>query len=173
MELDRLYFSTATIIGWQMLLNPEKYKKIIIDSLSYLVHNNKIQVYGFVIMPNHIHIIWEFLDMNGKELPHTSFFKYTSHVIQKDLKKNHPVILERFRVNSESRNYQFWQRDSLSIELKSLVVIYQKLDYTHNNPCKGKWMLANSPIDYPFSSAGFYESGKVRFGFLTHIGMRL
>ena len=39
--------------------------------------------------------------------------------------------------------------------------------------CKGKWMLSDSPVDYPYSSAGFYESGKDKSGFLTHIGMRL
>ena len=95
MELERLYFSTATITKWQMLLKPDKYKKIIIDSLSFLVHKNKIHVYGFVIMPNHVHFIWELLALNGKEMPHASFFKYQSHVIQKDLKKHHPMILER------------------------------------------------------------------------------
>src|SRR5690606_15972779 len=170
MELERLYFSTATITRWQMLLKPDKYKNIIIDSLSFLVNKNKIQVYGFVIMPNHIHIIWELLALNGKEMPHASFFKYTSHVIQKDLKKHHPMVLKRFSIISESRDYQFWQSNTLSIELKSAKMIYQKLDYIHNNPCKGKWMLANSPIDYPFSSAVFYELGKDDFGFLTHIG---
>ena len=41
MELERLYFSTATIIKWQMLLKPDKYKKVIIDSLSYLVLKTK------------------------------------------------------------------------------------------------------------------------------------
>ena len=83
------------------------------------------------------------------------------------------MVLERSRVNSESRDYQFWQHNTLSIELKSSKMAYQKLDYIHNNPCKGKWMLSNSPIDYPFSSASFYESEKDDFGFLTHIGTRL
>jgi putative transposase len=87
MDLERIYFSTATILRWQMLLKPVKYKKIIIDCLSDLARNKKIQLYGLVIMPNHIHIIWELLDMNGKEMPHASFFKYTSHVIQKDFEK--------------------------------------------------------------------------------------
>jgi hypothetical protein len=31
--------------------------------------------------------------------------------------------------------------------------------YMHNNPCKGKWNLAPSPVDYPHSSARFYISG--------------
>lgn len=173
MELERLYFFTATILQWRMLFKPDKYKNIIIESLAYLVFKHKIRVYGFVIMPNHIHLMWEFLDLNGKEMPHASFLKYTSHKIQKDLRKNHPKVLEQFKVNSETRNYQFWQRDSLPIHLYSPSVIYQKLNYIHNNPCKGRWMLSFNPIDYKYSSANFYETGKDEFGFLLHIGERL
>jgi len=66
MELNKLYFYTATIIGWKHLLKPDKYKDVIIDSLKYLIKIKKIVVYGFVIMPNHIHLIWELLELNGK-----------------------------------------------------------------------------------------------------------
>lgn len=173
MELERLYFFTATILNWHKLLKNVEYKDIIVRSLGYLVSTGKIKVYAFVIMPNHLHIIWELLELNGKEMPHASFMKFSSHCIQKDLRKNHPKILELFNVNTETREYQFWQRDSLPVQLYTPFVIYQKMDYIHNNPCKGKWMLSSSPIDYRYSSAKFYESGVDDFGFLTHIGERL
>lgn len=173
MELEKLYFFTASILNWKQLLAREKYKKLIIQSLSFLSQKEKINVYGFVIMPNHIHLIWEMIELNGKESPHASFLKFTSHEIQKDLRRSHPNILEDFKVQSEIRNYQFWQRDSLPIELYSPEVIFQKLNYIHNNPCQGKWLLSNSPLEYEFSSAAFYESGKNDFGFLKHIGERL
>jgi hypothetical protein len=35
----------------------------------------------------------------------------------------------------------------------------QKLDYIHNNPCTGKWNLADCPENYIHSSAGFYYGG--------------
>ena len=35
----------------------------------------------------------------------------------------------------------------------------QKLAYMHANPCTGKWMLCQSPIDYEHSSARHYISG--------------
>lgn len=173
MELQRLYFFTTTILNWHKLLQSDEYKEIIVRCLGYLVNSEKIKVYSFVIMPNHIHLIWELLELNGKEMPHASLIKFTSHCIQKDLRKNHPKILKLFNVNTETREYQFWQRDSLPIQLYTPNVIFQKLDYIHNNPCKGKWMLAPSPIDYRYSSAKFYESGVDDFGFLTHIGERL
>ena len=35
-----------------------------------------------------------------------------------------------------------------------------KLSYMHQNPCKGTWDLAASPIDYKHSSAKFYLTGE-------------
>ena len=173
MELNKIYFYTASILNWSHLLELDKYKDVIIDSLKYLVDHRKLKVYGFVIIPNHIHLIWEMLELNGKEMPHASFMKYTSHVIQKYLKENHQNILELFKVQKIEGKYQFWQREALPVWLYTPEVIYQKLDYIHNNPCQGKWMLADSPILYRYSSASFYEMGNKEFPFLSHIGDRL
>lgn len=173
MELNKLYFYTATILDWKQLLSFDKYKDYIISSLKYLVDNKKIALYGFVIMPNHIHIIWELLELNGKELPHASFMKYTSHLILKDLQTNNPKLLSQFKVNLETRNHQFWQRDALPIYLYTPEVIYQKLDYIHNNPLQDKWMLVDLPTDYKYSSAYFYENEQDYFGILSHINERI
>lgn len=169
MELGRLYFFTATITKWRKLLNADKYKDIIIGSLLHLAKQGKIEVHCFVIMPNHVHIIWKMIELNGKEMPHASFMKFTSHQMQKDLRVNSPKLLEQFRVETETRKYHFWQRDSLAIVLYTPKVIYQKLDYIHKNPCVGKWELAESPAQYKYSSASFYETEIDEFGFLTHI----
>ena len=77
-SLNEVYFWTDTIKDWKHLLKNEKYKEIIIDELQCLVNLNKIAVYGFVIMPNHLHFLWEMLNKNGKEMPHTSFNKWTA-----------------------------------------------------------------------------------------------
>lgn len=52
-------FFTATIIEWKKFLAPDKYKDIIIDSLRFLVNENRIKLNTFVIMENHIHFIWQ------------------------------------------------------------------------------------------------------------------
>jgi len=49
-------FFTATIQQWKHLLADEKYKKIILDSLKFLVAEEKVTINGFVIMSNHLHI---------------------------------------------------------------------------------------------------------------------
>jgi len=93
-ELDRIYFWTATINNWYKLLEQDSLKQIIIDSLWYLHLNNKIEVYGFVIMPNHIHLIWKIKALNGKEMPQGSLLKHTAHLFKKHLQTNNPLLLE-------------------------------------------------------------------------------
>jgi putative transposase len=51
-------FFTATILEWKKLLKPDKYKDILVQSLPYLVKEARVKVYAFVIMDNHIHLIW-------------------------------------------------------------------------------------------------------------------
>jgi putative transposase len=168
LEIGVPYFYTATITKWQNLLKPDKYKDVIISSLDYLVAKGKIKVFGFVIMPNHIHLIWMMLEKNGKEMPHASFMKYTGHLFLEDLTKNHPQVLPYFEVDSSTRKHHFWQRNSLPIALYSPEVWKQKLDYIHNNPIAEKWKLADLPENYKYSSAKFYLDGIDEFGFLTH-----
>ncbi len=173
MEIGEVYFWTSSCFEWKKLLQPDKYKEVVIDSLRYLASNEKIKVYGFVIMPNHLHFIWEMLTVNGKEMPHASFQKYTAHKIQTDLEEFHPQVLAVFRVNETDREYRFWQRDPLAVKLESRTMLEQKLEYIHTNPLQERWQLAFSPEDYFFSSASFYESGKSDFEFLSHYRDRM
>lgn len=168
MEIGHVYFYTATILNWKKLLQPDKYKDIIIGSLKHLVHKKKIKVYGFVIMPNHIHVIWKMLEKNGKEMPHASLMKYTGHLFLEDLRMNHPLVLPYFVVDSTTRMHHFWQRNSLPFVLFKEETLIQKLNYIHNNPLQERWNLAKTPEDYHYSSAKFYHTGIDDFEFLTH-----
>ena len=82
------------------------------------------------------------------------------------MQKNHPKVLEHFKVAAKDRMYQFWERNSLSVEITTEHFFYQKLDYMHQNPVKAK--LCNFSEDYYFSSAKFYEKAETDFEFLTH-----
>ncbi|MDN5286780.1 MAG: transposase [Mucilaginibacter sp.] len=134
MELNGVYFYTATILDWIPLLRQDKFKLIELNSLIYLVKKEKINVYGFVITPNHLHLIWSSLDMNGKEKPHASFMKFTGHQFLEELRNTDDQLLARFKSEINNRNYQFWQRNSLPIKILDQKILEQKLDYIHNNP---------------------------------------
>jgi REP element-mobilizing transposase RayT len=168
METSYAYFFTATIKFWHKLLEPDKYKQIILDSLQFLVEKQRIKLYAFVIMPNHIHIIWQMCNNNEKRNVQRDFLKYTAQQIKFDLIVNHPKVLSYFKVNQKNRDYQFWQNRPLSIDLYNEKVFEQKLDYIHNNPIQEKWKLCSKPEDYFYSSAAFYYTGSNRFPFVSH-----
>jgi REP element-mobilizing transposase RayT len=55
-------FFTATIYEWQPVLADDQYKDIIIESLQFLVAEKRIELNAFVIMHNHIHLMWQALN---------------------------------------------------------------------------------------------------------------
>jgi len=168
MELDEIYFYTASILDWIPLLRTEKFKLIVLNSLVHLIEKEKIKVYGFVIMPNHIHLIWENIAVNGKEMPYASFMKFTGHQFLEELRKENDPLLERFKVDRNSRQHQFWQRNALPIRLYDRKILEQKLNYIHLNPLQQHWNLVDDPNNYLFSSCSFYEQEDMRFNWLTH-----
>ena len=167
MYVGRIYFWTATIHNWFPLLHSDARKQCIIDSLGYMSKQQLIDVYAFVIMPNHIHLIWQLKRYNGKELPSASLLKMTAHHFLKELKRSREH--EKYIVHEANRMHRIWQRDPFAWEVYSFGLAKQKLNYIHQNPVRGKWMLAQDAYSYHFSSIRFYEDGGDDFGFLKHL----
>jgi len=164
---QQIYFWTATINQWQNLLVEDDFKQVIISSLQNLSERQLITIYAFVIMPNHLHLIWRLDAPNGRESAKGSFLKFTAHEFKRRLKAS--GNLEHYKVNAANKQYEFWKRDSLGIAIWSRNVAQQKLDYIHANPVTGKWLLAKDDISYRWSSARFYEFGEDEFGFLKNL----
>ena len=138
-----------------------------VDYLKQLSEKGLITVYGFVLMPNHIHIIWQQNKLYGKETPQGSFLKYTAHEFLKKLKMKGEAVF--YEVNATNKKHEIWQRDSVSIEIYSRETAEQKLNYMHFNPVAGKWKLSKDDLNYYYSSARFYEKGVDEFGFLNNL----
>ena len=173
MQLGEIYFWTASIHNWQKIFYEEDLIKVLMASLKFLISKHKIELYGFVIMPNHVHFIWEMKEMNGKEIPSTSFLKYCSHQFQKILNQKNPNLLNAFKVNESTRKYRFWQRDPLAIQILNREMLEQKLEYCHNNPLQEHWNLTSSPAAYLYSSAFDYDNSVDRFSLLTDYRERI
>lgn len=70
-------FLTVTCLEWKCLLVDENCKDIITQSLTYLAKAKRIYVYGFVIMPNHFHLIWQMMGDNIRSEVQRDFLKFT------------------------------------------------------------------------------------------------
>src|SRR5215216_5019 len=156
-QQEYVQFFTATILEWKHLLKQDKYKQIILNSLRFLVEQKRVKVYGFVIMNNHVHIIWHMQPEQKRENIQRDFLKYTAQQIKSDLEKHHPKVLSSFLVNAKDRKYQIWERHPLSVDIWSREVLWQKLQYMHQNPVRAaacQWQH-----EYYWSSALFYNNG--------------
>ena len=117
-------------------------------------------------MSNHIHLIWQIQKGYEREAVQRDFLKFVSQTIIRDLKINHPAVLEKFYVGAKDRKYQIWERNPLSIDLWTKEVFIQKMEYIHCNPVTAG--LCTYPEDYKYSSAKFYETEEDEFGIITH-----
>ncbi len=161
-------FYTATILNWQLLLADNAIKEIILRSFGFITEKDRCKIYAFVIMPNHIHVLWQIHEAWTREKFQLSFMKFTAQQFKFYLMDNKPEGLNAYLVNAIDREYQFWERNPLSIDIFSREVFEQKLNYIHKNPYRGKWNLANSNETYFYSSENFYLNGISDFAFLTH-----
>ena len=96
------YFS-ASIRNWLPLLATDKYKNIIIDSLHFMVENKRIELNAFVLIDNHIHLIWQLWPGQSLSSIQLSFMKFTAQQIKLALAHDNPVLLEQCKVNKTDR----------------------------------------------------------------------
>ena len=151
------HFFTATNLEWKPLLHPDKYKDVIIDSMRFLVKENRVMIFGFVIISNHIHMVWHLRAGKKRENVQRDFLKHTAQKIKADLKENDPENLKPDLVNAKNRKFQFWERNALSVELWSEKLMWQKLKYIYENPVRAG--LCRYPEEYKYSSAYLYKTG--------------
>jgi len=161
-------FFTATNLEWKPLLKEGKHKDIVINSLRFLVKNNGVKIYSFVIMPNHLHLIWQIQAGHERQNVQRDFLKFTAQQIRFNMQVSNIEWLKEFEVNAKDRKYQFWERNPLSVDLYTESVWLQKIEYVHNNPAQKKWELCILPEAYDYSSALFYHTGIDNWGFLNH-----
>ena len=73
---------------------------IAINSLQWLVQKELVKIYDYVIMPNHIHLIWEQLKLNGKELPKNSFEKFTAKTLLNIMQMSNSAALKNYAIDA-------------------------------------------------------------------------
>ena len=161
-----LYFTTATILEWKTLLHSDRMKNIVVDSLRHLVRERKAVIYAFVIMPNHIHLVWHIPDPHKLTEVKGALLSFTAHQFKKVLKAESTLELEQYRVDLADRKYQFWERNPLSVAIYHEEVYFQKVQYVLWNPCSERWRLAETPEAYMFSSA-FMQNDTLYWDFVA------
>jgi len=81
-----LYFSTITITAWLHVFCEETYFQIIIDSLKYCIAHKGLLLLGYVILPNHVHLMTAHPESTNLSNIMRDFKYFTSTQIASSLK---------------------------------------------------------------------------------------
>ena len=153
--------SSATVY-WIDVFTRDAYFCCMTESLDYCRKEKGMEIYCYCIMPSHIHLI--FRSALGDPSGLIRDFKgFTSRKMLKIIEENQQESRREWMLwmfdragkkNSNVKHRQFWQQNNHPIEIWSLKVFEQKLNYIHNNPVETG--LVTDSIDYKYSSARNY-----------------
>ena len=73
-----------------------------------MVTKKWVEINAFVIMRNHVHLIWQIQNGHKRDAIQRNFLKFISQTIQRDLEKNHPKVLDLLN---------FMQPDRMTLDL--------------------------------------------------------
>jgi putative transposase len=154
-----LLFTTNTVLDWHKIFHVPRYALIVMNSLKYCVESNWFELYSYILMPNHLHLILKVLKNHRIEQISRDFNKYTAQQILLTMRDENPKMLDLFWVGTKKQNYKIWQGDEDIKNIVSPHFLLQKAEYIHNNPLRGDWrkfLKVENPEDYEYSSARFY-----------------
>ncbi|MCP4177065.1 MAG: transposase, partial [bacterium] len=151
------------VVFWIDVFTRKRYRDYIIDSLKYCQDEKGLEIFAYVVMSNHLHLI---VKSNADNLSQTigDFKKFTSKKIIESVKEEpesrREWMLWMFgnaaKKNKRNKNYQFWTHENHAVYLYSDKFIKERLNYIHQNPVRSG--IVENPEDFIYSSARNYAS---------------
>ena len=81
------YFLTFTVVGWVDVFTRTQYANIILESLEFCRKNKQLEIFSYVIMSNHLHIIARHTDGRLNEVIR-DFKSFTAKKIINEIETN-------------------------------------------------------------------------------------
>ncbi|MGI8668387.1 MAG: REP-associated tyrosine transposase [Aridibacter sp.] len=139
------------------IFKSEKICQFFTDALRETKENHLFKLVGYVIMPDHIHLILNPIECDislfGKALKGKSARKIIDWLKLNDFQTS----LKKLALpKTQKRNHSFavWQKKITSIDLESDKFIRQKLNYIHLNPIRAK--ICEHPAKWKWPSYHAY-----------------
>jgi REP-associated tyrosine transposase len=160
---EHLYFITASAVNRANVFRRDVIKRIVIDSLNMGRILEQYELFAFVIMPNHVHLILRCLNSYSPADVVRELKKATANLILRQLEaeaSDESLLYFSSAVKpGQDKAHAVWQAEYQAKNVYSPEFLRQKLDYLHNNPLQPHWALASLPEQYVWSSARFYLTG--------------
>lgn len=163
-EQSAPHFLTFTVEGWIDIFTRQVYRDIILESMHYCRMHKGLSVGAYVVMSNHMHVIWTAKNNNLSDIVR-DFKTYTSKAIIKAMnevnesRRDWLDYMFKFFGNTSNKNdvYKVWTNNNHPEIITSGKFFLTKLNYIHQNPVRAQ--LVGRPEDYIYSSASNYIIG--------------
>ncbi|HZK08854.1 MAG TPA: transposase [Bacteroidales bacterium] len=159
-DQNKTYFLTFQIVGWVDLFTRKVYRDIVIDSLKFCQEKKGLNLFAYVIMSNHMHLLAqsENDDLSGiirdfKRFTSRQFIDFIENGSESRRDWLRVVFAYHGMLKSNQEN-QIWTHENHAELIYSQKFIEQKVNYIHNNPVKSGIVV--KPEDYLYSSARNY-----------------
>lgn len=161
-----IYFLTLTVVDRVDVFTRPTYKQNIVDSLAYCQKNKGLELYAWVLMTNHIHLLASATEGFNLSDILRDFKKFTNKIITNRIlaepESRRKWMLNQFefagRHNSRVKDFKFWQDGNEAKEIHTNEFMFQKLHYIHENPVRRE--IVEFPEQYLHSSARSYVGQK-------------
>lgn len=155
-EGPRPHFLTCTVVAWLPVFTRREAVQIVLDSWTFLQGERRFVLLGYVVLENHLHFI-----AAGDDLSHQvgRFKSYTARrlIDLLETRNAHTLleILNYYKLRHKvDQDIQFWQEGSHPEAISDDAMMWQKLEYMHNNPLKRGYV--DDPLHWRYSSARNY-----------------
>lgn len=149
------YFVTFTVHQWVDVFTRKEYVDIVLESLRFCQKNKGLNIYGWVVMTNHIHLI---VSSTSGKLSDTirDFKKFTSTQLIQAIDRNPKESRKRWLLwlLKKDDKLWFWEPGYHGEEIFTQSFFDTKLDYIHQNPVKAN--IVEKEEEYLYSSCGDY-----------------
>jgi len=151
---SRLHFVTFSVHKHIPVFKNYLLANEFVDNLRFYFDRDACQLHGFVIMPDHVHLLLELSE--GRKLPDfiRDIKKFFSYKVKDSLLNKTGFDAGIF---NQKDTFQFWTRGYDEVTIFSERIFRIKLEYIHNNPVKAG--LVEKAEDYLYSSAKHYILG--------------
>jgi REP element-mobilizing transposase RayT len=156
---DQPHFMTLTVLQWLPIFTRPATVEIVFSSLRHL-KNDGFNLYAYVILENHLHLIAQSGQID-KDI--ARFKSFTARQLIEYLRTHRvDTLLKQLALyktpHKRDRQYQFWQEGVHPELISSDTVMRQKIEYIHNNPVQRGYV--DSPEHWRYSSARDYAGGE-------------
>jgi REP element-mobilizing transposase RayT len=154
-KMGYCYFITTTLFKFERLFSlGDEYNMIIINSLKHQIKKHNTELYAYVIMPTHIHLLFRLAQSESIIDFIRDFKRDTSNEIKLQLQKdNKNEILERLKSYSrgyKNQKYKVWMDRYDDVMISTEKAFNIKMNYIHANPVKSG--LVENMEDWKYSS---------------------